>query len=373
LYTLKVDTTIDGLQLDRFSFSTLGLNPDQDIIKDFFFTFQSNSREFLELSKNLAKNNEASFTLIDSAKPVMPKSKKPPISNTTTKQKTDHVAIKEVKKDNTALTDVKKKEEKLWEEKSSSLAKNDSLKAIKNKDSLTAAKPLTEKKETGTATKKGTNKTEKEIEKQQENFFVQVKKNDSIPASKSIAVKPKVTVQKTSENASDSGHVKQTISVSDYKKKLSEDSLEKSETVKTDYKLLSELDEGSELIFVKENTIFYPPGKALLNKKGYAMLDKLVEEYKQTKNRKMLIEIFSDAAGEYSIKDYICRLRSEEIVKYLIRKGMTFDQMLVSIFGYKVLANECKRGVECSDEKHQENRRSRITIVENYKLEVGSK
>ena len=290
-YTLKLDTTIKGSQIERFPFSTLGVNIDQDIVKDFFLTYRH---------ENMDDENAAKEIILKNQK-----------------------------------------------------AENESLYL----DSVVSA-PITIKKV-----------IEPVLVKEQKTAPILTKNKTVI---KDTSSKKLITTASISEvQKKDTSGIKQTLSIAEYEKKLKEGNLPTISNTNSDpNKRKLELEEGSELIYVKENTIFYPPGKAVLNTKAYHFLDDIISNFKLQNNKKLLIEIFSDANNEYTIKDYICRMRSEEIVKYCISKEVPFDKLVVSIVGNKVLANDCKYGVECTEEQHQENRRSRISVVDKYKYQT---
>ena len=127
---------------------------------------------------------------------------------------------------------------------------------------------------------------------------------------------------------------------------------------------------GSDNIYVKENTIYFPPGKALLNNLAIDFIVEVVNKIKDDPTKKLLVEVYCDSNQEYLIKDYICRLRSEEVVGYLINNGLSFDRMSINNIGYRILANKCAKDVKCSDEEHQENRRVRFSILNASQFEA---
>lgn len=108
--------------------------------------------------------------------------------------------------------------------------------------------------------------------------------------------------------------------------------------------------------YVSESTVYFPSGKATLSSEALSFLDGLIEEQKSS-GKKLRIEVYSDTDMEESIEDYICELRADIITSYLIKEGMSFWDLEVSLIGTKILANDCKTSSDCDAQGHQANRR----------------
>jgi outer membrane protein OmpA-like peptidoglycan-associated protein len=65
---------------------------------------------------------------------------------------------------------------------------------------------------------------------------------------------------------------------------------------------------------------------------------------------------------ERTIEDYICELRADIVTSYLLKEGVSFSKLEVSLIGTNVLANDCREGVSCSDAQHQANRRVKFIL-----------
>ena len=53
------------------------------------------------------------------------------------------------------------------------------------------------------------------------------------------------------------------------------------------------------------------------------------------------------------------------IVDYLVSKGISKDRMTAKGYGETRLVNYCKDGIDCTDEEHQQNRRTEVKILSN--------
>ncbi len=49
---------------------------------------------------------------------------------------------------------------------------------------------------------------------------------------------------------------------------------------------------------------------------------------------------------------------------YLIKRGIVPERLIAKGYGESQLVNQCADGVQCSEEEHQQNRRSTFVIVE---------
>lgn len=319
-YTLKLDTIINGKEIPKYQFSTVGVKMDADIHKNYQLTIPVPTfKQFMENAKKL-----------QALKDSMQGNKKDTVEMMAIVPKPD--PIKPPKK-----AEKPKKETPLTTQT--------------DKKKVTPAKPTIDSAALSVQAKKA---------------------NTTKDSSKVVVKREEKKIEKQVRIPDDSVFfdfgVKKTLSIDDYNKKKKEGSLD--EPVSNNTGRIQTIDaEGSEQIFVRENSIFYPAGKAVLNQKAIDFLKKIANEFKNQSNKKILIEIFSDANKELAIKDYICRLRSEEIVTYIINFGIPFDKLIVSIVGNKVLANNCKAGVTCTETQHQENRRSRLTFTADEIIE----
>ena len=84
-----------------------------------------------------------------------------------------------------------------------------------------------------------------------------------------------------------------------------------------------------------------------------------------TKNPEMKIELSShtDARGNDAYNEDLSQRRAESAKRWLVSKGIREDRIVAKGYGEKVLLNKCANGVECTEEEHQENRRTEFKII----------
>lgn len=342
-YSLKIDTIIDGNQIQKFQFSTVNMSTDDDIIKNFELNIKlPNMEEFLQKAR--AQRREDSI-------------KKAALATNAKQAEKIVVPEGEVVKE--------EKKEKFVSDFVSSYSEETEDDSKVNK----SADKKKEKKEKKHSDEAKAPEVEK-FESKEKNVVQETKPvAQEIKAESPLASKPETLENAPLATAKIDTRIKKTLTIDDYNEQVSSGTLDPSGPTKGTATVQSLDASGTENIYVKDNSIYYPAGKALLNKEAIDFLVRQVELIKEAPQKKLLIEVFSDANQEYTIKDYICRLRGEEVVGYLINNGLPFDKMNISNIGYKILANDCAKDVPCSEEQHQENRRVRLSITDASAIE----
>ena len=55
--------------------------------------------------------------------------------------------------------------------------------------------------------------------------------------------------------------------------------------------------------------------------------------------------------------------RAKAAVAYLVKQGINAKRVVAAGYGESLLMNGCKDGVNCTEEEHQQNRRTEIKIL----------
>lgn len=105
--------------------------------------------------------------------------------------------------------------------------------------------------------------------------------------------------------------------------------------------------------------INYELGSARLTAKSKSIIDKHILP-KLRANRKAVVEVGShtDSRGSAASNQDLSERRSKSVVEYLNQRGIETLQMIAVGYGESNLLNECRDGVNCSEAKHFENRRT---------------
>lgn len=112
------------------------------------------------------------------------------------------------------------------------------------------------------------------------------------------------------------------------------------------------------------NPIFYDLDKSDIRSDAAEELEKIVQFLKD--NEIVTIELGSHtdsrASGPYNLK--LSQRRAESAVKYITSKGISPERIKAKGYGETQLINECSDGVNCTEEQHQQNRRTEFKITQ---------
>jgi len=121
-----------------------------------------------------------------------------------------------------------------------------------------------------------------------------------------------------------------------------------------------------EKAIVIEN-IYYDYDKWFIREDAKPSLNNLVKVMEDNPN--IIIELSSHtdsrASGRYNL--ILSDKRAHAAVEYIISKGIERNRITAKGYGETKLINECKNNVECTEEKHQENRRTEFKVTKLIK------
>jgi outer membrane protein OmpA-like peptidoglycan-associated protein len=113
----------------------------------------------------------------------------------------------------------------------------------------------------------------------------------------------------------------------------------------------------------KLENIFYDLNEATLREESKTSLDRLAE-FLIENNLKIELSAHTDSRGSRRYNKDLSQRRAQSCVDYLIEKDVSRYNIVAKGYGETRLVNDCKDGVECSEEQHQENRRTEVKILE---------
>lgn len=115
----------------------------------------------------------------------------------------------------------------------------------------------------------------------------------------------------------------------------------------------------------KVENLYYDYAKATLRPRSKQSLIDLAEVLKD--NPHIMVELGShtDARGRAKKNQKLSERRAKSAVDYLVdRLNIPRKSIIAMGYGEQEPVNKCKDGVDCSEEQHQENRRTEIKILE---------
>ncbi len=82
-------------------------------------------------------------------------------------------------------------------------------------------------------------------------------------------------------------------------------------------------------------------------------------------NPNITIELGShtDARGKDKYNQELSQKRAQSTVDYLVKRGLDRRRLVATGFGESQLVNDCVDGVSCTEEQHQENRRTTFSVL----------
>src|SRR5262249_19147267 len=113
---------------------------------------------------------------------------------------------------------------------------------------------------------------------------------------------------------------------------------------------------------VLEN-IYYDLDKWDIRPDAAAGLDKLVNIMKENPDIKVELGSHTDSRADDKYNMKLSQKRAESAVNYIVTHGISKDRITAKGYGESMLINRCKNGVKCSEEEHQQNRRTEFKVT----------
>ena len=108
--------------------------------------------------------------------------------------------------------------------------------------------------------------------------------------------------------------------------------------------------------------------KSIIRPEAEIELAKIINYMKEFPGTKVDVRSHTDSRGTTSYNQALSHRRNKATITYLIKEGrIEANRLTGKGYGKTALINKCSKGVECSDEAHQENRRSEFYF--SYKLD----
>ena len=109
--------------------------------------------------------------------------------------------------------------------------------------------------------------------------------------------------------------------------------------------------------------VYYPSASATIDPSSMAELKKLLGFLQQNPTVKVEISSHTDSKGGNAENLLLSQRRAETIVEWLVEKGIRREQLLARGYGESQPVNGCSDGARCTEEQHQQNRRTEIRII----------
>jgi len=114
---------------------------------------------------------------------------------------------------------------------------------------------------------------------------------------------------------------------------------------------------------VQMNNIYFDSGSANLRPESRKELNELVDALNQFPEIRIEIRAHTDSRGEESFNQQLSELRSKSVVNFLVTKGINSNRLSSKGFGESQPVNGCVKGVKCTEEELQANRRVEFQVL----------
>ena len=122
--------------------------------------------------------------------------------------------------------------------------------------------------------------------------------------------------------------------------------------------------EGDDLFKVLNlNPIYFDLDKSNIRPDAAMELAKVLAVLEEYPTMKIDIRSHTDSRASHAYNDRLSDRRAKSTRQWLIEQGIEADRLTAKGYGERELVNDCADGVKCSEEEHQENRRSEFIII----------
>lgn len=109
--------------------------------------------------------------------------------------------------------------------------------------------------------------------------------------------------------------------------------------------------------------IYYDLDKADIRADAAVVLDSLANILLANPSLRVELASHTDSRGDDPYNLNLSQRRAESAVAYLISKGIHAERLIARGYGETRLVNECGNGINCTEEQHQQNRRTTFKVI----------
>lgn len=114
---------------------------------------------------------------------------------------------------------------------------------------------------------------------------------------------------------------------------------------------------------IKVENIYYDYDKWDIRPDAADRLDDVVQLLKDNPGVTVELGSHTDSRGNDDYNEALSQKRAQAAVAYIISQGIDSLRITAKGYGEKMLVNRCANGVDCTEEEHQQNRRTELRIT----------
>ena len=119
--------------------------------------------------------------------------------------------------------------------------------------------------------------------------------------------------------------------------------------------------------------VYYDYDKYFIRTDAAIELNEVVDLMRKYPSLELELSSHTDARGSDEYNRRLSQNRAQAAVDYIISRGISRNRLVAAGYGESHLVNRCGNGVDCSDDEHQQNRRTEIKVLrfdENDKVRI---
>ena len=109
--------------------------------------------------------------------------------------------------------------------------------------------------------------------------------------------------------------------------------------------------------------IYFDYGKSFIRPDASIELDKIVNILNDYPAMEIDVRSHTDSRSSDPFNMNLSNRRAQATIDYLVNQGINRSRLTGRGYGETQLVNRCANGVKCTDEEHQQNRRSEFIIT----------
>ncbi|HMQ49745.1 MAG TPA: OmpA family protein [Saprospiraceae bacterium] len=118
---------------------------------------------------------------------------------------------------------------------------------------------------------------------------------------------------------------------------------------------------GEEIAYILN--IYYDSERASVRSDAFPELERLLKILYENSNLIVEISSHTDANGPEQYNRKLSQRRADNVVAWLVYKGIDRNRLVAKGYGEGKLVNRCRDGVDCSESEHQMNRRTEFKVI----------
>lgn len=116
-------------------------------------------------------------------------------------------------------------------------------------------------------------------------------------------------------------------------------------------------------IIVNINAIYFDFNKSFIRKDAAIELDKVITIMQKYPNLMIEGGSHTDVRGKNAYNLNLSSRRAKATVNYIVKNGIDVSRITAKGYGENRIVNHCANGTKCSDDEHQQNRRTEFVIL----------